>query len=108
MKNNKGLFIKNPDFWRVPRKLKKQVPKNTPYCYIPTSKYKPFKDGMYGFSIKVCPFYTWMKFNDMSPKPSWVDQEFLDEFGKSEHGWCKLVKSEIEDQCKSCGLKVRL
>ncbi len=106
MKNDKGLFIKDPDFWRIPRKLKKQIPKDTFYCYTPTSGFQSFKDGSYGFTTKLCPFYTWKKYNEMIPKPNWCDQEFLDEFGNSEHGWCKLVKCEIEDQCKSCSLKM--
>lgn len=39
MKNEKGLFIKSPNYWRIPRKLKKQIPKDTPYCYAPTSAF---------------------------------------------------------------------
>lgn len=106
MKNDKGLFIKDPDFFRIPRKLKKKIPKNTFYCYTPTSGFKELKNGKYGYAIKLCPFYTWMKYKDMYPLPDWVDKEFLDEFSESCNGWCKLGKCEIDDQCKSCGLKI--
>ena len=44
-KNEKGLFVKNPHFWRIPRKKKKQIPKDTFYCYTPTSKPGIMKDG---------------------------------------------------------------
>lgn len=74
---------------RIPRKKKKQIPKNTPYCYI------------YG---KICPFYTRKSYNEMNPTPSWVDVEFLEEYGDIKSGWCKLVKYEIDDQCKSCNI----
>jgi len=105
MKNDKGLFIKDPDKFRVPRKLKKQIPKDTFYCYKPTSDFHYLKSGNYGFTVKTCPFYTWKAFKDMKPLPSWIDDDYLEEFGDVENGWCKLVKCEIEDQCKSCGLK---
>lgn len=105
MKNSKGLFIKNPNFWRVPRKLKKQIPKDTHYCYTPTSDWKTFKDGKQGYSIKLCPFYTYIKIKDMKPIPDWMDHEYLNEFGEQEDSWCKLIKYGIEDQCKNCGLK---
>lgn len=105
MKNEKGLFIKDPDKWRIPRKLKKQIPKDTYYCYTPTSGMQHFKDGSYGYTIKTCGLYTWRKYKDMKPAPSWIDNEFLEEFGEREKGWCKLIQCEIDDQCKSCGLK---
>ena len=90
--------------YRIPRKQKKQIPKGM-YCYKATSGWKRFKDGTYGFEVKTCPFYTDVKYKDMKPQPMWMDEEFLEEFGENKHGWCKLVKTDIEDQCKSCGLK---
>lgn len=105
MKNEKGLFIKNPNFWRIPRKLKKKIPKNTHYCYIPTSGFGKLKDGRYGFTIKTCHFFKHEKYKDMKPQPDWIDDEFLEEHGEVTDGWCKLIKGCIEDQCKSCGLK---
>ena len=103
MRNNKGLFIKNPNFWRIPRKLKKQIPNNTFYCYTPTSDWKIFKDGKQGYSIKLCPFYDWKKLNDI--KPDYLDKDDLIKYGEEVVGFCKLIKCEIDDQCKSCGLK---
>jgi len=64
---------------------------------------KYFKDGSYGYSIKLCPFYTWKKLNDI--KPDYLDEEDLKKCGEEEVGYCKLIKYEIDDQCKSCGLK---
>ena len=103
MKNEKGLFIKR-EYSRVPRKLKKKVPKNTHYCYIATSGFKKFEDGSYGYSIKTCDFYTHIKYNNMVIKPGWIDDEFLEEHGNKETSWCSLVKTTIDDQCKSCGI----
>lgn len=101
MKNSKGLFIKNPNSWRVPRKLKKKIPKDTHYCYIPTSGLKHFEDGSYGYSIKLCHFYDWRKIKDL--KPPYLDEEDLEKYGEETVGYCKLIKCEIDDQCKSCG-----
>jgi hypothetical protein len=96
MKNEKGLFIKDPNFWRVPRKLKKKIPKDTFYCYTPTSKPGIMKDGKWGYSIKLCPFYTWKKLNDI--KPDYLNEDDLKKFGEDEVGYCKLIKYEIDDQ----------
>jgi hypothetical protein len=104
MKNDKGLFIKDPNFWRVPRKLKKQIPKNTPYCYTPTSTPGIMKDGRWGYTIKPCPLYTWKKYKDMIPTPKWMDKEDMKKYGEDSAGYCKLVKGEIDDQCKNCGI----
>lgn len=105
MKNTKGLFIKDPNRWRVPRKLKKQIPKDTVYCYTPTSELCFLKEGEYGYTIKLCPFYTRIKFKDMKPLPEWITEKDIEEYGNEDVSWCKLVKCEIDDQCKSCGLK---
>jgi hypothetical protein len=98
MKNSKGLFIKNPKFWRVPRKLKKKIPKDTHYCYTPTSKSGVMDDGSWGYTIKLCGFYDWLKIKDL--KPPYLDEQDL---GEETVGYCKLIKCEIDDQCKSCG-----
>jgi hypothetical protein len=34
-----------------------------------------------------------------------MDDEHVEEYGEKQEGWCKLVKTDIDDQCKSCGLK---
>jgi hypothetical protein len=67
--------------FRVPRKLKKKIPKNIPYCYTPIKF--DMNTGIY--HIKPCPFYKHIKGID---------------------GFCKLLKCEVEDQCKSCGIKM--
>ena len=41
----------------------------------------------------------------MNPKPEWCDEKDLIEYAEEDISWCKLVKLEVEDQCKSCGLK---
>lgn len=104
MKNSKGLYIKR-EYNRIPRKLKKKIPKDTFYCYIPLTKPGFMEDGKWGYKIKLCPFSTYIKIKDMKPIPSWCDQEYIDKYGDEETNWCKLIKGEIEDQCKSCGLK---
>ena len=71
--------------FRIPRKKKKQIPKDTPYCY--TSDYKmiyPENNGLPYYKIKCCPFYK----NDPTSNIM---------------GSCRLLNCEIEDQCKSCG-----
>ena len=90
---------------RIPRKKKKLIPKDTPYCYTPTSGFKDLGDGRYGFTTKVCPFYSYIKIKDIPLKnrPKWMDDEYVAEFGEKEEAWCRLVKFEIDDQCKSCG-----
>ncbi len=100
-KNEKGLFIKNPNFWRIPRKKKKQIPKNTHYCYTPTSEPGIMDDGKWGYTIKMCPFYTYRKLRDL--KPDYLDKDDLIEFGEDSVGCCSLLKCEIDDCCKYCG-----
>lgn len=70
---------------KVPRKLKKKIPK-----------------GMYCYSFKTCVFYDNIKIKDkrIETKDE-IDLEFPNEY----IGFCKLVKCEIDDQCKSCGIK---
>lgn len=69
---------------RLPRKLKKKVPKNTPYCY----KFKEFLEDGLGYKITPCPLFTY-KLD--------LDGEYI--------GYCKYLKCEIDDQCKSCGIE---
>lgn len=97
MKNDKGLFIKDFDFFRILRKFKKKIFKDIFYCYIFIFGFKELKNGKYGYIIKLCFFYIWIKYKDMKFLLNWVDDEFLDEFGEFDYGWCKLVKCEIED-----------
>lgn len=110
MKNSKGLFVKDPNRWRVPRKLKKKIPKDTVYCYTPTGETgviwnEEYQTEVPWYGIKKCHFYTRKKYKGMKPQPEWIDEEFLNKYKDVEQGWCKLVKYEIDDQCKSCGLR---
>lgn len=91
---------------RVPRKKKKQIPKGY-YCYETISEYKVFEDGVSGYEVKTCPFVDYVKFKDMKEKPNWVDEEFLTEFGEQEVTYCKLIKYQINDMCKSCSIKLK-
>jgi len=68
---------------RIPRKLKKKIPKDTPYCYSPDIKENKQFAGLFTYGIKSCPFYKSM--------------------GRTE-GWCRLIRDEVMDQCKSCGV----
>lgn len=70
---------------RIPRKLKKKIPKNTPYCYEPDYKKNAQQKSLFPYWIKPCPFYQ--------------------HTGEEIFGWCKLIKYEVMDQCKSCGIK---
>jgi hypothetical protein len=99
MKNSKGLFIQR-EYKRVPRKLKKKIPKGTHYCYTPLEF--PNEQNNWVYKIKPCPFYTWIKFKDMNPIPYYYDENDLKEFAEENISWCKLVKLEVQDQCKSC------
>ena len=73
---------------RIPRKLKKKIPKNTPYCYEPDYKKNARQKSLFPYWIKPCHFYT---------------REMYEE---GFYGYCKLIKNEIEDQCKSCGINL--
>lgn len=68
---------------KIPRKKKKQIPVG-PYCYTPTSGFKDLGNGRYGYTIKSCPFYKHVE---------------------SLEGHCSLLKAEITDQVKDCGLR---
>lgn len=89
---------------RIPRKKKKQIPKGY-YCYTRISEMIYNKGELPYFKIKKCPFDSYIKYKDIQLKdrPNWMDDEFIEEFKDKEISWCRLVKGEIEDQCKSCG-----
>jgi hypothetical protein len=70
---------------RIPRKLKKKIPKNTPYCYEPDYKKNAQQKSLFPYWIKPCPFYQ--------------------HTGEKIFGWCRIIKNEVMDQCKSCGIK---
>ena len=85
---------------RIPRKLKKKMIKAIPdgmYCYKGISF--DINTGIY--LIKCCPFYISIQCkNKPIEKQGEIDLEYPEEWV----GWCKLLKYEIDDQCKSCGI----
>jgi hypothetical protein len=83
---------------RLPRKLKKQIPYGV-YCY----KGVKFDTDTGVYHIKPCIFYDRIK-NIEKP----IDQqgELDAEYPNELIGWCKLLKCEIDDQCKSCSIKI--
>lgn len=81
--------------YKVPRKLKKQIPVGL-YCY--TGLKYDRATGIY--HIKPCIFYTHITVKD-KPKIEEYERDYLEE----RIGWCKLLKTEPIDQCKSCGLR---
>ena len=91
---------------RVPRKKKKLIPKDTPYCYKATSGIiHPEDGGLPYYTTKTCPFYGYIKIKDIQVKdrPPWMDNEYVEESGEEETSWCKLIKCDIDDQVKECG-----
>ncbi len=84
---------------RLPRKLKKKIPKG-PYCYELKSK-DIMKDlltkGFY--STRICPFYANIKLKD---KPEELKDDIDLEYPEESVGWCKCLRSEIDDQVKNC------
>jgi hypothetical protein len=74
---------------RIPRKKKKLIPSNTPYCYEPTGETgmtysEKYKTNLPYYGIKRCPYY-----------------KHIDGL----EGYCKLMECEVMDQVKECGLK---
>lgn len=70
---------------RIPRKLKKKIPKDTFYCYTHISGMIYPKDGLPYYKIKKCPFY-----------------KHIDGL----EGYCSLVKHDIIDQVKECDERI--
>lgn len=69
------------------RKIIENIPKDTPYCYTPISDYGLMENGKWGYKIKPCPYFKFIETID---------------------SWCKLYKCDVEDQCKSCGLRFNI
>ena len=91
---------------KVPRKIKKQMP-GGPYCYTPTGEtsqvwHKEIKQFVTAYHVKLCPFWVGIKAKD---KPKQFQTEIDKKFPEHWIGWCKLIKMEIDDQCKSCTIK---
>jgi hypothetical protein len=78
---------------RLPRKLKKQIPKWV-YCYEPLRVNKD-----YSITVRPCPLYKRIK---TSEKPEHLQDEIDKEYPDEYIGWCKFYDAEIDDQCKIC------
>lgn len=87
------MKFKKRESKQVPRKLKKQIPEGL-YCY--TGIRFDLYTGIY--HTKECVFYDRIKAKDL-PKHKLVDYE-KEDLEDIVH-WCKLVKCELLDQCKS-------
>ena len=85
---------------KIPRKKKKQIPEGM-YCYTPIRF--DWSTGIY--HIKLCTFYGQIKIKDIpvNQRPNWMDDEYVSQYGENEESWCRLIKTDITDQCKSCG-----
>lgn len=70
--------------WRVPRKKKKLIPKDVPYCYTMVSDIIYESGQLPYYKTKTCPFY---------------------QYKDGLEGYCKLVKCEVMDQVKECGMR---
>lgn len=86
--------------FRIPRKLKKKIPSG-PYCYK-SLRVDPNTGTQY---IKSCLFFNYIMCKD---KPEEKQDEIDKEFPNESVGWCKMLKCEIDDQCKSCGVNFDL
>lgn len=83
--------------YRIPRKLKKKIPSDTPYCYKILSHFEG------GYNIKTCEFYDYIPAID---KPIHYKNEVDIKYPNYKIGWCNLINCEIDDQCKSCDSKM--
>lgn len=86
------------NYQRIPRKSKKQIPKGH-YCY----KGLRYDRSTGIYHIKPCIFYTNIKIKD---KPEHMQDEIDKRYPNDIIGWCKLLKCDIDDQCKFCGIKI--
>jgi hypothetical protein len=89
--------------YRVPRKIKKKIPKGV-YCYeYVRAKYS--ENGNWtGYETKPCPYGKYIQLKD-STSAKYHTEEELKEYGHELVDYCKIAKCEIDDQCKMCGIK---
>lgn len=88
--------------YRVPRKLKKKIPKGV-YCYVfngKTSKIwnEEIKQYTTAFHIKLCPFY-------FKNSLGYGDCKYLTKKHGTLNGENDELDMCLDDQCKSCGIK---
>lgn len=80
--------------FRIPRKLKKQIPEG-PYCYQGLR----LNEKTFIYHVRPCPFYSHIKLKE---KPFEMQDEIDKEYPEELIGWCKALEYEIDDQCKLC------
>lgn len=98
------MKFKKREYQRFPRKLKKHIPVGA-YCYIPNGKNgqkwnEEYKIFLPTYGVTYCKFHGSIKIKDKPEIEDW-ENEFLED--KVE--WCKLLKYDIMDSCKSCTFK---
>ena len=91
---------------KVPRKLKKQIP-DGPYCYTLTGETSQvwnaeIQQFVTAYHSRLCPMYVHLKMKDL---PAELQDEISKEFPEEWIGYCKLIKLELTDDCKSCTIK---
>lgn len=92
---------------RIPRKLKKKIPKGV-YCYVFTGKTSNVwnsdtKSFVTSYHTKNCPFNCYEQIKDLPSdliKELDEDNEFPNEYIE----YCKYLKTDIMDSCKSCSI----
>jgi hypothetical protein len=97
---------------RVPRKKKKQIPEGF-YCYKFNKEIhqvwdKEYKTFLPVYSIKPCPFYDFMKLKDISKedRPNWMSEGYIKKYSETDIPWCRLIRTDVDDRCKSCNIKL--
>jgi hypothetical protein len=97
---------------RIPRKKKKQIPEGF-YCYTHTGKTyqiwsEECKTFLPSFGTKSCPFYGSIKLKDISKedRPNWMSEGYIKKYSETDMPWCRLIRTDVDDRCKSCSIKL--
>ncbi len=83
---------------RIPRKIKKKIPKGL-YCYEGVS----YDITSKVYRVKHCPYFTFIK---GKYKPINKQDDIDKEYPEEKIQWCKLLECDMDDACKSCGVKM--
>lgn len=82
------------EYDRLPRKLKKQIPEG-PYCY----KHLSIDPVTYNQHIKSCPLFKYIQMKELP-----TQDEISKDYPEERVGYCKWLRTEIDDQMKDCGI----
>lgn len=93
---------------KLPRKLKKKIPKGL-YCYELNGKMfkrwnKEVNDFVTVYKAKSCPFSTQLQMKDL-PDDIHKQLDKNNEYPEEYVEFCKLLKTDIMDSCKECEIK---